>query len=148
MTRTNNPRVFVSSVVEGFEEVREAARTGIVAAGGEPVMVNEDLPSQHISSRNACLDGVSSADIMLCIIGARGGWRAPSGLLVVEEEVNHARSRKLPILLFLEECDRDDGARELERRLSDYIHGLFRRTFRTTEELASGRVNRPGYEDY
>lgn len=37
-----DPRVFVSSVVEGFEDYREAAREGIEAAGGEPVLVNED----------------------------------------------------------------------------------------------------------
>jgi len=38
------PRVFVSSVMEGFREMREGARLGIEDACAEPVLV-EDLPS-------------------------------------------------------------------------------------------------------
>lgn len=49
------PRVFVSSVIEGFEAHREATRTAIEATGGDPVLVNEDFPSMHISSRIAKL---------------------------------------------------------------------------------------------
>lgn len=49
-------RVFVSSVIEGFAEYRLAARNSIAYAGGEPVLVNEDFPSQADSSRNTCLD--------------------------------------------------------------------------------------------
>lgn len=66
-----DPRVFVSSVAEGFEDYREAAREGIEAAGGEPVLVNEDFPSVPASPRNACLDAVTSSDIYLAIIGER-----------------------------------------------------------------------------
>jgi Domain of unknown function (DUF4062) len=64
-------RVFLSSVMDGFEEYRQAAREGIVAAGGEPVLA-EDFPSLPISSRTACLDGVASSDIYIAIIGGRG----------------------------------------------------------------------------
>jgi ABC-type branched-subunit amino acid transport system substrate-binding protein len=45
--------VFVSSVIDGFQTFREAARAAIEAAGGEPVLVNEDFPSLAASSRNA-----------------------------------------------------------------------------------------------
>jgi len=38
-------RVFVSSVIEGFAEYRQAARNGIEQAGGEGVLVNEDFRS-------------------------------------------------------------------------------------------------------
>ncbi len=41
----SRPRVFVSSVIEGFAEFRQATREAIAAAGGEPVLVNEDSPS-------------------------------------------------------------------------------------------------------
>lgn len=83
------PRVFVSSVVEDFTEFRKAAREAISAAGGEPVLVNEDFPSLAVSSRNACLDAVDSCDFLVSIVGERGGWTAPSGLLVIEEEYQH-----------------------------------------------------------
>lgn len=112
------PRVFVSSVVEGFEEMRQAAHRGIVAGGGEPDLVNEDLPAQPESPRNACLDEIGSCDIFALVLGSRGGWTAPSGKLVVEEEYDHARSRGMPILVFLQEVDRDAKATILAERIS------------------------------
>ena len=129
------PRVFVSSVIEGFEAYREAARAGIKAAGGEPVLVNEDFPSMPNSSRNACLDAVASSDIYLAIIGERGGWQAPSGKLVVEEEFEEAQDQDLPVLLFLVDGHREEEAERLARRLSDYVEGYFRVEVENSAEL-------------
>ena len=131
----NKPRIFVSSVMDNFTEYRNAVRTGIIAAGGEPVLV-EDYPSLISSSRSACLDGIASSDALVVIIGSRGGWTAPSGKLVVEEEYDEARRRKIPILLFVQSvADRDETAQALVNRLSDYVEGHFRRTFATSAEL-------------
>ncbi len=128
------PRVFASSVMEGFGEYREAARTGIIAAGAEPVLV-EDFPSLCLSPRTACLEGVASCDIYLVIIGSRGGWTTPSGNLVVEEEYEEALKRKLRLLAFVQETDKDADAQRLVARLSDYISGVFRTTFLSSDEL-------------
>jgi hypothetical protein len=122
------PRVFVSSVMENFQPYRDVARKGIVAAGGEPVLV-EDFPSLPVTPRTACLDAVASCDIYLVIIGQRGGWRTPSGKLTVDEEYEEAIKRKLRILAFIEAVDRDQDAEELVSNVSDYISGLFRTTF-------------------
>ena len=108
------PRVFVSSVVDGFNEFRQAAREGIIEVGGEPLLVNEDFPSMITSSRNACLDAVDSSDYLVTVIGARGGWTTPSGRLVVEEEYDRARSKKIPVLVFLQNVERDLIAKALE----------------------------------
>lgn len=129
------PRVFVSSVIEGFGDYREAAREGIEAAGGEPVLVNEDFPSLPDSSRNACLDAVASSDVYLAIIGVRAGWEAPSGKLVVEEEFEEARRQDLPVLLFLAGGEREEEASRLASRLSDYVEGYFRVEVSSPEEL-------------
>jgi hypothetical protein len=129
------PRVFVSSVVDGFEEFRQAAREGITAAGGDPVLVNEDFPSMITSSRNACLDAVESCDYIVSIVGQRGGWTTPSGRLVVEEEYDRARSKKIPVLAFLQNVERDPDAKRFARELSDYATGAFRRTFTTPADL-------------
>jgi hypothetical protein len=129
------PRVFVSSVIDGFQPYREAARKGIKAAGGEPVLVNEDFPSLPKSSRNACLDAVASSDIYLAIIGERAGWRAPSGKLVVEEEFKEAQNRDMPVLLFLVAGDREDEAERLARCLSDCVEGYFRVEVESPTEL-------------
>jgi len=128
-------RVFVSSVVEGFADYRAAARMGIESAGAEPVLVNEDLPSQGTSSRNACLDEIDSSDWILAIVGRRGGWTTPSGRLVVEEEFEHARVRNLPVLAFIQETMRDAEAERFVRKLSDYVDGMFRTEFQTTADL-------------
>jgi hypothetical protein len=128
-------RVFVSSVIEGFAEYRQAARNGIEQGGGEAVLVNEDFPSQAGSSRNTCLDAIDSCDIFLIVVGARGGWKTPSGRLVVEEEFEHARAHKLGVLVFLEDVPRDADAQRLARRLSDYVDGNFRVKFSGASEL-------------
>jgi len=127
----------VSSVVDGYGEFRKAARAGITAAGGEPVLVNEDFPALSSSPRNACLDGVASCDGLLLLVGARGGWKTPSGRLVVEEECEEARRRRLPMLLFVEETTRDPEATQLAATLSDYVAGSFRTGFTTPAELAA-----------
>ena len=129
------PRVFVSSVIEGFAEYRQAARNGIEQAGGEGVLVNEDFPSQASSSRNTCLDAIDSCDVFLLVLGARGGWKTPSGRLVVEEEFEHARARKVPVLVFLEDVPRDADGEGLAKILSDYVDGNFRVKFSGAAEL-------------
>ena len=124
---TPSARVFVSSVIEGFAEYRQAARSGIDQAGGEAVLVNEDFPSQASSSRNTCLDAIDSCDVFLLVLGGRGGWKTPSGRLVVEEEFEHARARKLPVIVFLEDVRRDADAQLFAKTLSDYVDGNFSR---------------------
>lgn len=131
------PRVFVSSIMQGFEPFREAARDGVKASGCEPLLA-EDWPSQGDSSRTACLDLVASSDALVLIIGERGGWTAPSGKLVVEEEWDEARRRKLPVRVFVQEgVERDGEAARLAATASDYITGLFRRTFTDPGSLAA-----------
>jgi len=129
------PRVFVSSVVDGFQDYREVARKAIENSGGDPILVNEDFPSLMDSPRNVCLDAVDSADFFISIVGERGGWQTPSGKLVVEEEYDRACLKKLPILVFLQDIERDAEAQTFAKRLSDYVDGSFRVTFKSPAEL-------------
>ncbi len=122
-------------MVEDFRNFREAARAGISAAGAEPVLVNEDFPSLSDSPRNACLDAVDTCDYFVAIVGQRGGWSTPSGRLVVEEEYDRARERRIPVLVFLQDVSRDADADRYASRLSDFVDGTFRRVFGTPEDL-------------
>lgn len=131
------PRVFVSSVIEGFEEMRQAARRGIEKAGCEPVLVNEDFPALADSPRNACLDAVERADIFVIVVGTRGGFKAPSGKLVTEEEFEHAGKHRLPVLAFIQDGQRDEEATRFVGKLSDFVDGLFRTSFENVNELES-----------
>ena len=134
---TPKARVFISSVMDQFETFRAAARRGVVAAGHEPVMA-EEWSSLEVSSRNACLDAVASSDALIVVVGERGGWKAPSGKLVVEEEWAEAKRRKMPVRVFLQEgVERDAEGDRLARELSDYVDGYFRRTFTTAQTLAN-----------
>ncbi len=134
MVDQTKPRVFVSSVMEDFDEFRQAAKRGIVAAGGEPVMI-EDYPSLPHSSRNACLDAVGSSDIYVAIVGSRGGWKTPSGKLVVEEEYDEAKRLKKQPVIFIREVEHDEDAKTFIKKVSDYTHGVYRKKFRTSIEL-------------
>ena len=135
MQQNPKPRIFVSSVIKGFQKFRSITRKAITAAGGQPLLVNEDFPAAASSARNVCLDAVDSCDAYLVIVGKRGGWIAPSGKPVVEEEYDRAKQRGLPILAFLMRTERDVEAQRLANRISHYVTGTFRRTFESEREL-------------
>ena len=126
--------MFVSSVIEGYEDFRRAARQGIEAADCEPVMV-EDFPARATSPRNACVDGVASSDVYLGILGARAGSIAPSGMTVVEEEYEEARQRGKRVLILVEDIEREPRQEEFVQKVSDFVEGRFRESFTTADEL-------------
>jgi Domain of unknown function (DUF4062) len=128
-------RVFVSSVVEGYEAFRAAAAQGIEDAGAQGIRV-ETLPSLAVSPRNACLDGVGAADAYLVLVGSRAGWTTPSGALATEEEFDEARRLVRPTLAFIQQVpQREPEADRLVRKISDYVSGQFRITFADAQEL-------------
>lgn len=122
--------------MQGYEHVRSSARSAIEASNCQPVLI-EDFPSQSASSRNACLDAVESCDALLLILGARSGYVAQSGKLVVEEELDAALRLGIDVFVLLEEVDqRDDSAQRLSEQVSDYVTGYYRQTFENTTDLA------------
>lgn len=129
------PRVFLSSIIEGFDEYRNAAAAGIRDANAEPVRVNEDFPSLSDSSRNACLDAIASCDALVLVVGAKAGWVAPSGRFVIEEEYDEATRLGRSVHVFLETTAREPQTQGFVDRISDFVHGLFRHQYRTAEEL-------------
>lgn len=128
------PRIFISSIMDGYRDRRDAARTAVESIGGDPVMA-EDFSAGTTSPRNACLDGIASADVCVVIVGPRGGWTTPAGKLVVEEEYEEAVRRNLLISVYIEDGPRDASAEDLAARLSDYVSGHFRATFATADDL-------------
>lgn len=131
------PRVFVSSIIDGFGPFRSAARAAIEAVEGEPLLANEDLPSLNASSRNACLDLVDSSDYLLSVVATRGGWTTPFGKLVVEEEYERAVQRKIPVLAFIQSGTQDADSARFSSLISDYTAGRFRRAFESPDDLRS-----------
>lgn len=107
-----------------------------MTAGGDPVLV-EDYPGLPVSSRTACLDGVASCDVYIAIVGKRGGWTTPSGKLVVEEEYEEARKKKLIVLAFIQNVDHDQDAQRFIDSISDYVDGVYRPAFDSVSDLES-----------
>ena len=135
ITNRPRPRVFVSSVMTTYEEYREAARAGIRQANCDAVLA-EDFAAQSSSSRNACIDGVQSADALVLLLGPRYGWVAPSGRSATEEEYQEARRQRMPILVFVQGgVTREADQQAFVDRVEDYIHGHFRKSFQDSEDL-------------
>lgn len=129
------PRVFISCVMDGYAQFRDAAADGIRQAGCEPVRA-EDFPAAGHSPRNACLDGVRSAEALVLLLGQRHGFVAPSGKAVTEEEYEEARRGHKRILVFLEDVpERERRQQEFVDRVQGFVDGHWRKTFRDPDQL-------------
>ena len=72
-----------------------------------------------------CPDAIKSCDIYVMLLGERGGWMTPSGKLVVEEEYEYARKRKLPVLVYVQNVVRDADAMRLQSLVSTTLTAYF-----------------------
>lgn len=127
-------KVFISSVMGGFEQYRAAARAGVRAVGSNPVMA-EDFGARDESSRRACLREVREADVVVLVLGERYGPVLDEGTSATEQEYAEAREHT-PILAFVHEGVESEG-RQLTFRseVEDWVGGRFRQGFTTPEEL-------------
>lgn len=128
-------KIFVSSLISGFEPLRAAARGAIQALGHQAVMA-EDFGATAASPQVACLQGLRSADLVVLILGERYGAVPPgSKVSPTHEEYLEARDAK-PILLFVQEGVAPEPAQAaLLAEAQGWGGGLFRAGFRSAEEL-------------
>lgn len=128
-------KIFVSSLISGFEHFRFAARAAIESLGHEPVMA-EDFNSQPNSPQIACLQGLRSADLVVLLLGERYGTaQGSSGIAPTHEEFVEARGRK-PILLFVQEdISPEPNQKKLITDAQGWEGGLFREGFRSSDDL-------------
>lgn len=128
-------RIFLSSVVHGFEDYRSLARNAIEEAGHIPVL-SEDTPSLDSTPLNACLDLIVSCDAFIAVLGEDPGFVTESEKTVVEEEFDEAQRLGKPSLIFLMESEERDARQEkFVRKVSDFVTGRFRKTFTDPTEL-------------
>jgi hypothetical protein len=129
-------KVFISSVRRGLEAERDAL-TGLIAALGHEPKRFEDYTAQGVPSRQACLDGVRDADVYVLVLGDIYGDPLPdTGLAPTEEEFVAARSRGIPILVFVKRGGSpDDKQQAFIAKVSGYVDGRFRKGFANVGEL-------------
>lgn len=131
-------RIFISSLITGFEQQRAAARRAVTTLRHEAVMA-EDFGAQPDSPQVACLRGLREADMVVLILGEGYGFVPPgSTLSATHQEYREARETK-PVLAFLQEGiePRPEQAAFIAE-VQAWEEGLFRGTFRHPEDLQDG----------
>jgi hypothetical protein len=127
-------RVFISSLIGGFEAERAAARSAVTTLRHESIMA-EDFGAQPNSPQIACLQGLRSADVVVLILGPRYGAPQASGLSATHEEYRDAKEVK-PILAFVQEGMIPDAEQSiLIQEVQEWEGGLFRASFSDPEHL-------------
>ena len=129
-----NVRIFVSSLIGGFEVERAAAKGAIGTLRHEPVMA-ENFGAQPNSPQVACLQGLREADLVVLILGERYGQPQASGISATHEEYREAKVSK-PILAFVQE----GISPELEQQafiqeVQEWEGGVFRQGFADADDL-------------
>lgn len=133
-------KVFVSSVVSGFEQYRAAAKKAITLLGHTPVMC-EDFGARPYSSQHACMTEVDQADVVVLILGANFGYQTETGESVTQQEFRRAKAAGKPILAFLETVEMEERQKAFSWEVSDYLDGLFRVTFSDQYQLSDAIVH-------
>ncbi|WP_201210063.1 DUF4062 domain-containing protein [Pseudomonas sp. S36] len=132
-------KIFVSSVVSGFEPYRAAARKAVMLLGHTPVMC-EDFGARPHSSQHACMTEVDQADVVVLILGANFGYETETGESVTQQEFRRAKASGKKILAFLENVAMDERQKAFSWEVSDYVDGLFRVTFTDQSALYDGII--------
>lgn len=132
-------RVFISSLIAGFEPARAACRGAVTALRHEPVMA-EDFGARANTPQVACLQGLRSADLVALVLGADYGKAQASGLSATHEEYREARGRK-PVLAFVQEgVAPDPNQKAFIDEVQSWDGGLFRAGFQGPEDLRDALI--------
>lgn len=128
-------RIFISSLISGFEPQRAAARRAVSTLRHEPVMA-EDFGAQPHSPQIACLQGLRGSDMVVLILGEGYGFVPPgSPLSATHQEYREARETK-PVLAFVQEgiAPGPEQAAFIAE-VQAWEGGLFRGSFMGPEDL-------------
>lgn len=131
-------KVFISSLISGFEAERDAARRAVSTLRHEPVMA-EDFGARPASPQVACLQGLRSSDVVVLILGSSYGFvPAGSTLSATHQEYREARETK-PVLAFVQQgvTAEPDQQRFIEE-VQAWEGGLFRGGFTDAADLRDG----------
>src|ERR1700690_1833523 len=136
------PRVFVSSVIEGFAEYRHAppatASNRPAGKGSWSMRIFRRRPARR--GTPASTPSTATTSFFLSPAREEAGKRRRAGSWW-RKNSSMQSARKLPVLVFLEDVPRDAEAERFARSLSDYVDGLFRVKFSGEAELGFARLH-------
>ncbi len=127
-------KVFVSSVISGYQEYRDAVFRAVQMIGGDVIRA-EDFSASEESPQVACMRGVRSADVTVLLLGDRYGYLQQSGLSATHEEFREAAERG-PVLAFEHSgVNREDRQRRFLHEVQDWAGGRLTGSYSSSEEL-------------
>jgi hypothetical protein len=127
-------KVFISSVISGFEGYRDAA-VRVARALRHEVKRAEDFTASPATPQQACLAGVRWAEVVILLLGARYGAKQASGLSATHEEYREARERA-PVLVFIERAAKAEPAQqELLHEVRAWTTGHYTASFTDADDL-------------
>ena len=127
-------RVFISSVVNGFEDERTVACNAVKATGAIPIL-SENFVASPKDPRSVCLTEVEKSNVYVGILGDKYGWVSSSGLSVTHEEYEHAKKLAIPRYIFISEGAKEPKQADLINQIESYERGVFRNKYSNTSDL-------------
>jgi hypothetical protein len=131
-------RIFISSLISGFELQRAAARRAVTTLRHDPVMA-EDFGAQPNSPQIACLQGLRGSDVVALMLGEDYGFVPPgSSLSATHQEYREARETK-PVLAFVQQgISPGPEQAAFIAEVQGWEGGLFRGGFVGVDDLQDG----------
>lgn len=127
-------KVFLSSLITGFEALRDAADSGARTLR-HSVIRAEDFGASPASPQVACLAGVRDSDVVVLMLGSRYGHVQASGLSATHEEYREARDSR-PVIVFIEEeVDPEPSQAAFIQEVQGWESGHFTATFAGADDL-------------
>lgn len=127
-------KVFVSSVIGGFESLRRAAAEAAQALDFEVIRA-EEFSASSSSPQVACLSGVRAADAVLVILGARYGEVQASGKSATHEEFDEATRTKQVFVFVPQGIEPEPRQREFIAEAKAWGTGHFTNNFTDADDL-------------
>ena len=127
-------KVFISSVITGFETYRAAAAKAVTTLGDEVIQA-EDFGASVGSPQQACLEGVRDADLTILLLGERYGAKQASGLSATHEEYHEARERGAMLAFVQEGVEYESDQRKFIDEVREWETGNLTTGFRSEVDL-------------
>jgi Domain of unknown function (DUF4062) len=126
-------KIFISSLISGFESFRGAAEAAILSLG-HTVVRAEDFAASPSSPQRSCLDGVRQSEVVVLLLGSRYGFKQPSGLSATHEEFREAQRH--PVFAFVQSgVERESDQVAFVDEVQAWSSGLYTGSFSTEQEL-------------
>lgn len=129
-------KVFISSVVSGFEKYREAAASAVETLGHTAIRA-EHFGASPSSPRVACLQAVRAADVVMLIMGQRYGEVQSRGLSATHEEYREARDSKDVLVMIRNSVEFEPDQQRFLEEVQNWESGRYTKSFGSPVELNS-----------